>query len=94
MHHHDHPDDHVETPVIFRPVPEGFSNALSDALSRTMPRGVVSSIVIWEGLERVGINFRRVADRDRAIEAVSEALEQIDTRFDYLPGIDISIWQD
>lgn len=91
--HGQHEDDHGEATPLQRPVPRGFVAAFSDALSRNMPKGAVGSIAMWEGKERVGINFRDVFDQDRVITAVSDALQAIDSRFDYFPGIDISIWK-
>jgi hypothetical protein len=95
MHgHHGEDDDNVEEPSARpRPVPLGFVDALSDALHRRMPGGVVSSIEMWEGQERVGINFRDVSNQERVIDAVSDALSAIDTKFEYFPSIDISIWK-
>jgi len=82
-----------EAPAAAWPVPPGFSTALSAALHRTMPRGIVSSMAMCEGKERIGINFKDVVDQERVINAVSEALSTIATEFDYFPGIDISIWK-
>jgi hypothetical protein len=81
------------TPQPALPVPPDFVAAFSTALHGCMPSGIVSAIGIWEGRERVGINFKDVADQDRVIDAVAEALQIISDRFEYFPGIDISIWK-
>ncbi len=93
-HHHSEDDEGVDlTPPLAFPVPPGFVAAFSVALDLSMPSGIVSAIEIWEGKERVGINFKDVADQQRVIDAVSEALNAISARFEYFPGIDISIWK-
>jgi threonine dehydrogenase-like Zn-dependent dehydrogenase len=90
--HHGQNDNAEEAPRAW-PVPPGFAAAFSAALQRTMPGGVVSSMALWEGKERIGINFKDVADQERVINAVSEALSTIAEKFEYFPGIDISIWR-
>jgi hypothetical protein len=93
-HHHAESDDQIDaTAPQGLPVPPGFIAAFSNALEECMPSGIVSAIGIWEGKERVGINFKDVADQERVINAVSEALDTISNRFEYFPGIDISIWK-
>lgn len=93
-HHHGEDDEPIDlTPPPAFPVPPGFVAAFSAALHQTMPSGLVSTIGIWEGRERVGINFKDVADQERVIDAVSEALNAISNKFEYFPGIDISIWK-
>jgi hypothetical protein len=86
------PDDSpAEDPRRF--VPPGFAEALTPALHRTLPAGAAGSFAVWAGRERVGINFREVADQQRVIDAVSEALRELEAGFAYLPSIDISIWK-
>jgi hypothetical protein len=94
MHHHHGDSDEIDLrPPPGLPVPAGFTDAFSKALRQSLPSGLVSTIGIWEGKERVGINFKDVADQERVINAVSQALDTISHRFEYFPGIDISIWK-
>ncbi len=80
------------SPLPALPVPVGFAQALSEALRWTMPKGAASAIEFRSGAERVGVDFRDVTDQSRVVDALSRALRAIEPRFDYFPGLDVSIY--